>query len=80
MNIESAVQGSLFARDFLTESISQLSDWQVVDDVALDEFERALRNIFDRFPTDQTPNESQTEDDLIWPVLEALGWTASLRQ
>ena len=80
MNIESAVQGSLFARDFLTESISQLSDWQAVDDAALDGFERALRTIFDRFPTDQTPNESQTEDDLIWPVLGALGWTASLRQ
>ena len=80
MNIESAVQGSLFARDFLTESISQLSDWQAVDDAALDEFERALRSVFDPFPTDQTPNESQTEDDLIWPVLEALGWTASLRQ
>ncbi len=80
MNIESAVQGSLFARDFLTESISQLSDWQAVDDVALDELEHALRSIFDRFPTDQTPNESQTEDDLIWPVLEALAWTASLRQ
>ncbi len=80
MNIESAVQGSLFARDFLTESISQLSDWQAVDDTALDEFESALRSVFDRFPTDQTPNESQTEDDLIWPVLEALGWTASLRQ
>ena len=65
---------------FLTESISQLSDWQAVDDAALDEFERALRSVFDPFPTDQTPNESQTEDDLIWPVLEALGWTASLRQ
>ena len=57
MNVEGAVQGSLFARDFLTESISQLSDWQAVDDAALDEFERALRGIFDRFPTDQTPNE-----------------------
>ncbi len=80
MNIEGAVQGSLFARDFLTESISRLSDWQAVDDAALDEFERALQSVFDPFPIDQTPNESQTEDDLIWPVLEALGWTASLRQ
>ncbi len=80
MNIESTVQGSLFARDFLTESISQLSDWQAFYDAALDEFERALRSIFDLFPTGQTPNESQTEDDLIWPVLEHLGWTASLRQ
>ncbi len=36
--------------------------------------------IFNRFPTAQTPNESQTEDDLIWPILARLGWTASLRQ
>ena len=61
MNIESAVKGSLFARDFLTESISQLSDWQAFDDAALDGFEHALRTVFDRFPTGQTPNESQTE-------------------
>ena len=80
MNIERAVRGSLFARDFLTESISQLSDWPAVDTAALNAFERALRSLFDRFPTDRTPNESQTEDDLIWPVLGALGWTASLRQ
>src|SRR6266436_3489672 len=35
---------------------------------------------FDRFPTAQFPNESQTEDDLIWPILTRLGWTESLRQ
>ena len=80
MNMNTIVQGSLFAHDFLTESVAQLADWQAFDDAALDEFERALRSIFDPFPTDQTPNESQTEDDLIWPILRALGWTDSLRQ
>ena len=44
------------------------------------ELDSALRDLFERFPTTQTPNESQTEDDLIWPVLRHLGWTASLRQ
>ena len=39
-----------------------------------------MRAIFTRFPTTQSPNESQTEDDLIWPILQRLGWTASLRQ
>ncbi len=47
---------------------------------AVDELEAALRARFDRFPTDLSPNESQTEEDLIWPVLERLGWTAHLRQ
>ena len=36
--------------------------------------------MFERFPIAQAPNESQTEDDLIWPVLHLLGWNASLRQ
>ena len=80
VSIESAVQGSLFAHDFLTESVVQLADWQALDDAALDDLDGALRTLFDRFPTAQTPNESQTEDDLIWPILGHLGWTASLRQ
>ncbi len=75
-----AFQGSLFSIDFLQETIVQLPDWSAVDDRALDSLARDLRQIFDRFPTAQTPNESQTEDDLIWPVLSRLGWTQSLRQ
>jgi hypothetical protein len=74
-----AFQGSLFSIDFLQETIAQLPDWSEVDDGALDSLARDLRRIFDRFPTAQTPNESQTEDDLIWPVLSRLGWTQFLR-
>ena len=71
--------GSLFAEDFLREAITQLPDWDL-DDEGIVEVESALRALFDRFPTDLTPNESQTEDDLIWPMLARLGWIASLRQ
>ena len=80
MSIDNAFQGHLFANDFLRGSIVELPDWRAVDDVTLDTLEAATRDVFDRFPTTQRPNESQTEDDLIWPVLVRLGWTASLRQ
>ena len=73
-------QGSLFSEDFLGGSIAQLADWRALDDAALDGVESALRGLFDGFPVDGSPNESQTEEDLIWPVLARLGWTASLRQ
>ena len=73
-------QGSLFAEGFLREAVKELPEWHELSEPALDEFEAALRSQFDRFPTDSNPNESQTEDDLIWPVLERLGWTAHLRQ
>ena len=80
MRITTPFQGSLFANDFLCESIIKSPDWQALDDSALDTFKASVREVFDRFPTMQTPNESQTEDDLIWPVLLRLGWRASLRQ
>jgi hypothetical protein len=77
---ETIFQGSLFSTDFLQESIARGADWLQIDDTRIDKVAIDLRNIFDRFPITQTPNESQTEDDLIWPVLGCLGWTASLRQ
>ena len=80
MSIENLFQGSLFAHDFLSESIVESADWQNLDDASLENLEAALRAIFEQFPTAGSPNESQTEDDLIWPVLTQLGWTASLRQ
>jgi len=80
MNPEKAFQGHLFSSDFLQDSICRLADWSLVDDRAVDDLRVSLRQIFDRFPITKSPNESQTEDDLIWPVLESLGWTASLRQ
>ncbi len=73
-------QGALFARDFLTESVAELDEWRALDDATVGRVERDLRSLFDRFPTGPKTNESQTEDDLIWPVLARLGWVASLRQ
>ena len=80
MSLDTAFQGSLFASDFLCDAITGLPDWQELDDASLEDLEAALRAICDRFPAAVAPNESQTEDDLIWPVLARLGWTASLRQ
>ena len=73
-------RGSLFSLDFLKDAITRLPEWKAVSDADIAQLASDLRAIADRFPTKQTPNESQTEDDLIWPILNRLGWTASLRQ
>ena len=73
-------QGSLFANDFLRDAVMRLDDWRDIDDGALDVLGASVRNVFDDFPIAGSPNENQTENDLIWPVLVHLGWTASLRQ
>ena len=80
MSLDTAFQGSLFASDFLCDAITRSPDWQELDDASLEDLEAALRAIFDRFPIGGLPNESDTENDVIWPVLARLGWTASLRQ
>ena len=80
MSSNNPFQGSLFANDFLCESIVESPDWRAIDNMTLDTLEASVRDVFNLFPTRKTPNESQTEEDLIWPVLLQLGWTASLRQ
>ena len=80
MSIGEVFRGGLFAGDLLAEAIVRSADWLAFDDAELDGLEVSFRALFDRFPVAQSPNESQTEDDLIWPVLRLLGWTASLRQ
>ena len=74
------LRGSLFTRYFLEEGITETDVWKAIDPGALDALRSAIDSVFSAFPTGLTPNESQTEDDLIWKVLELLGWTEHLRQ
>ena len=80
MSIDTRFQGSLFAKDFLRDAITRLDDWRSMDADMLTALKASVRDVFGDFPIAGSPNESQTEDDLIWPVLLHLGWTASLRQ
>ena len=79
MDTEKPFRGSLLSNDFLSQSIAKLPDWKDLDSEAIDTFYESLKETFNKFPVAQKPNESQTETDLIWPILECLGWTASLR-
>ena len=79
MTIARPFRGTLFSNDFLTQAIEESPEWKILEP-EIGTLEKSLREIFDRFPVDGKPNESQTEDDLIWPVLELLGWTSSLRK
>ena len=80
LRLENPFPGSLFAGDFLCEAIGELSEWQEFDDASLDALKNTLREFFGSLPLGTSPNESQTEDDIIWPVLDYLGWKSSLRQ
>jgi hypothetical protein len=73
-------QGNLFSRDFLAEAILRTPEYTSIDNNAVADFAADLERIFLAFPSTTTPNEAQTEDDLIWPILARLGWSNFLRQ
>jgi hypothetical protein len=74
------LDGSLFTRDFLAEGIMQEADWKHLSDAAAKAMAGKIEALLTRFPHSKKPNESQTEDDVVWPILAALGWSDHLRQ
>ena len=77
--IDSALftSGSLFSSDYLVDAITVTAEYRAVD---VDAVRAQLLAIATPFPRRSDSTEAQTEDDFIWPVLSALGFTESLRQ
>lgn len=69
--------GALFTQDYLSEGVRDTAQYQAVDPASA---RARLAEIVSGFPHASNPNEATTEGDLIWPVLEALGWADYLTQ
>jgi hypothetical protein len=80
LTVQLVSQGNLFTSGFLTDTIQALPDWKAVSDAELDALQAGLRDVFAKFRIDINHTEADTETDLIFPVLTALGWTATLTQ
>ncbi|NBC33669.1 MAG: restriction endonuclease, partial [Alphaproteobacteria bacterium] len=66
--------GSLLTRYFLDDGITQTPEWQALGAAELDAFESEVRRLLRPFTPRTGRNEANTERELIWPVLDALGW------
>jgi hypothetical protein len=73
-------RGLLFTREFLENGIVETDAWVALGQEEVTRFRAAARSIFSQFPTKGSPNEATTERDLIFRVLEALGWEHILVQ
>ena len=74
--------GNLFTDYFLTDGIKTTPEWRALD-AATTEFEvfrDVVQRHYDALARAQDPNEAVTEQELIRPVLELLGWTDYLPQ
>ena len=80
MNAEATFGGSLFASEFLAETVRDFPEWNQARTDLTSEISARLRDIRGHFPARQSTSEAVTEDEFIWKMLGALGWNASLRQ
>ena len=74
--------GNLFTDYFLTDGIEATSEWRASVAAAsqFDTFRDGVRQRYAALTHSQDPNEAVTEQELIRPVLELLGWTDYLPQ
>jgi hypothetical protein len=67
-------QGTLFTEDFLNEGIQETDAWRRVTPDAVAAFRQSLRAIFKEVADPGRLNEAQTEERIVKPILESLGW------
>ena len=69
--------GQLFTHYFLTDGIKTTPEWQASVDQpeAFAAFRNGVARHHDALSRSRNPNEARTEEELIRPVLELLGWT-----
>ena len=74
--------GQLFTHYFLTDGIKDTDEWKtsVSQPETFARFSNDISDLFEKFARFKDPNEAVTEQDLICPVLELLGWTDYLPQ
>ena len=74
--------GNLFTNYFLTEGIRATAEWRtsISNSTAFAAFRDGIRQRYSALSNSEGPNEAVTEQELIRPVLELLGWANYLPQ
>ena len=74
--------GQLFTHYFLTDGIRETPEWKasVADAEAFTSFREGVAGRYEALRRSRDPNEAVTEQDLIRPVLDLLGWRDYLPQ
>ena len=72
--------GQLFSEHFLTDGIRTTEAYRRLtsDPSFIPGIRRRLEEVYQQFPFQASPDEAQTEQDLIFRVLEAVGWNRDM--
>lgn len=68
------MKGSLFSNYFLEEGIKATEDWKRYSEEELENIYSKISEVFKSFSKRKRPDEADTEDGLIRPIIELLGF------
>ena len=68
------ISGGLFTRDWLCQGIRETREWQALSDETVDIARQTIRTRLATLLARRRPSEADTENDLIWPLLDVLSW------
>ena len=64
------IEGALFTLEFLLQGIRETEVWRALDDAHVSKLRDDAKLMLDAVAARRNPNEAQTEDDLVYPLLE----------
>jgi hypothetical protein len=67
-------QGTLFSEDFLNEGIRETDAWRALPADCAEALRAQLGKLLGKVANPARLNEAQTEERVIQPILDALGW------
>lgn len=67
-------QGALFTRDWLKVGIVETPEWRDLEGDEVGRLWKKAQSLLSEHSTRKNPTEAETEDELIYPLLELLGW------
>ncbi len=74
------IRGGLLTKRFLAEGIIGTEAWTGLSDSEMDDIRTRLRSVLATVPKFRKPTESETEAEVIRPILGILGWSDTLLQ
>lgn len=69
------LQGRLFTRDWLTEGITGSATWSALDAATVARRRTDIEALLRRLLAHKNPNEAETEEELVWPLIGLLDWS-----
>ena len=67
-------QGALFTRDWLKQGVTESPEWQNLEISEVEQLYESAQHLLHEHSGHKKPTEAETEDQLIYPLLELLGW------